>query len=176
MIGVKRRGGRVIHGDGLQRVWTPLVLKPLAYYDADKGVTLNGSTVSSWADSSGSGDANRTVVQATQAAQPLYTAKDSDFNGHGSLTFSGAQQMRSGTWSTQPVAATHYLVGKFTQVSGAHVAVGCIDGAHHVCYFADSNIHLLNNIDITAAYSYGLSVLAFVVNSTTSAVYVNNSK
>jgi len=43
-------------------------LTPDAWYEADEGVTLNGSYVSAWADKSGNGN---TAYQTTAAAQPL---------------------------------------------------------------------------------------------------------
>lgn len=51
---------------------------------ADLGVTLNGATVSAWADQSGNG---RHATQGTGAAQPAYTA--SSIGSKPALTFDG---------------------------------------------------------------------------------------
>lgn len=52
---------------------------------ADAGVTLNGSTVSAWADQSGNGN---DAVQATAANQPLYVANQ--LNGEPVIRFDGS--------------------------------------------------------------------------------------
>ena len=49
--------------------------------DGDKGVTLNGSTVSVWRDQK----SGYLWTPDTAAQEPLYDANDPDFNGHGSL-------------------------------------------------------------------------------------------
>jgi hypothetical protein len=57
--------------ESLGRVWTPLELGASLrlLLHADLGITLNGGTVSAWADQSGQG---AHFVQATAANQPLY--------------------------------------------------------------------------------------------------------
>jgi hypothetical protein len=93
-----------------------------AWYRADLGVTLNGSTVSAWADQSGSGDSNRNLAQATAGNQPTYVAADSTFNGQPTLSFGGAHWLVSGTWASPPSAPTTvYLVGKFTSIAAQSV-------------------------------------------------------
>ena len=59
-----------------------------AWYDASaaSSITLNGSTVSQWADLSGNG---RNQSQATAASQPTYNA--TGLNGKGTLTTTGTQ-------------------------------------------------------------------------------------
>ena len=51
---------------------------------ADRGVTLNGSTVSAWADQSGNA---KDYTQATPGSQPTYNA--TGLNGRPTLTFDG---------------------------------------------------------------------------------------
>jgi hypothetical protein len=53
---------------------------------ADKGITLNGTTVSAWADQSGNGN---DFAQATAGAQPLFVAADAGFNGMPAIYFQG---------------------------------------------------------------------------------------
>lgn len=55
---------------------------------ADRGITLNGSTVSAWASQDGSADTARNVSQATGSKQPAYNSSDSAYNNKPTLTFS----------------------------------------------------------------------------------------
>lgn len=68
--------------------WTPAALAPAFWLDPAFGITLNGSTVASWAAKYGS----LTVANATGAQQPAYTA--SALNGRPGLTFAGAQALK----------------------------------------------------------------------------------
>jgi hypothetical protein len=53
-----------------QKAWSPLALSPFAWFRSDLGVTLNGSTVSAWADQSGNG---KHATQATAGNQPTFS-------------------------------------------------------------------------------------------------------
>lgn len=68
---------------------------------ADRGITLNGSTVSSWSSYDTSGDTNRNVTQATASVQPGYSSSNSDFNNKPTVNFIRANYTRlnSGTFS-----------------------------------------------------------------------------
>lgn len=57
----------------------------------DMGVTLNGATVSTWADQSGSGN---NFSQGTAAAQPTF--RSSGINGHADLDFNGVDHFLTG--------------------------------------------------------------------------------
>lgn len=57
------------------------------WYRADLGVTLNGSTVSAWADQSGLGNH---LSQTVGAQQPVFNVTDSEFNNLPSITFDNA--------------------------------------------------------------------------------------
>jgi len=57
------------------------------WYRADLGVTLNGSTVSAWADQSGLGNH---LGQTVGAQQPVFNVTDSEFNNLPSITFNNA--------------------------------------------------------------------------------------
>lgn len=81
----------------------------MAWYEADFGVTTVSGRVSAWADQSLAGDTNRTLIQGTAAFRPTFNAADANFNGHPSMTFSGADPdflNPTGNWSVsiaQPI-------------------------------------------------------------------------
>lgn len=69
--------------------WTPKQLPNLTQWlRSDIGITLNGATVSNWADQSGTGN---DATQATGAKQPTYTA--ASLNGYAGLTFTSPNVM-----------------------------------------------------------------------------------
>lgn len=74
-----------------------------AWYRSDLGITLNGSTVSAWADQSGQG---RTLSQNTASKQPTYVTSDSQYNNFPSLSFNAA--------SNQTMTASNFNWGTFT--------------------------------------------------------------
>lgn len=65
---------------------------------ADKGITLNGSTVAAWANQ---GTLGGSVTQGTAASQPTYSAAGGP-NGRPALTFDG------GDWLTSDLAASSW--------------------------------------------------------------------
>lgn len=79
---------------------------------ADNGITLNGSTVSAWADSSGSGN---TVAQATATYQPLYNVV-TQF-GIPSISFDGSNDFlnRTGFFNLPTGAASRsgFVVARY---------------------------------------------------------------
>lgn len=68
-----------------RRAWSPLDLKPAAWFRSDLGITLNASAVSAWADQSGTG--NAAMLQGTGSAQPTFAPNA--INGLPGLTFDG---------------------------------------------------------------------------------------
>lgn len=96
-------------------LWTPLSESPIAMYDGDVGITPNGPNVAAWADQSGTGDANKNLLQGTPGDQPGYNATDADFNGHGSITFGiGGTPLATGVFGSPiPNPATWYIVGRY---------------------------------------------------------------
>lgn len=75
---------------GSSRRFSPLELSPALWLRSDLGVTLNGSTVSAWADQSGNG---RHFTQGTGAAQPNYDATGGPTGGP-SIELGGARWMQ----------------------------------------------------------------------------------
>ncbi len=82
----------------------------------DLGVTQVAGAVSSWADQSGKGDANRNLVQSVAGKKPTLNAIDAAWNNQATLSFASAssQQLDSaGNWApalAQPF--TLILVGE----------------------------------------------------------------
>ena len=64
---------------------------PILWLDAMKGITLNGTTVSAWADQSGNGN---DCSQATAGKQPLYVPT-SEYNNKSYLQFDGAEFLKT---------------------------------------------------------------------------------
>lgn len=111
----------------------PLTISGLyGWYRSDLGITLNGSTVSAWADQSGNG---RNLTQSTGSKQPTYNATDSQYNNKPSLTFtSGSATVltnSSFTWTTFTVflvckvtAAGYYFIRGTTPNLDAYYSTG----------------------------------------------------
>ena len=94
----------------LQGKWSPDDESSLeAWYQKGEGVTLNGSDVSTWADSSGTAANN--MVQATATEQPAYSG--------GVLTFVSADKN-----NLQTSSANISLSGDFTIGAKIHIAAG----------------------------------------------------
>ncbi len=84
-------------------------------------LTFNGSTISQMNDTSGTGDANKNVVQATGANQPTYVASSASYNNLPALNFNVAgSAMTSGTWAVaQANPYTLFYVGHTTSAGGS---------------------------------------------------------
>jgi hypothetical protein len=100
-----------------------------AWFDAGRGVTLNGATVSVWADQSGNA---RDLSQPTAVSQPTYLATDAD--GKPAVTTSG-----SGLTMTTPAWAfsnsvTVIFVGKNTGTSFSAFFQRGDTNERHSCY------------------------------------------
>lgn len=97
ILGAKllKRGGTVYARlrNSSEHVFAPLAVTGLkGWYDATRGVTLNGSTVSQWSDISGN---NNHATQGTAANQPTYVAATSGVNGNAYLSFDGTNDYLS---------------------------------------------------------------------------------
>jgi hypothetical protein len=102
--------------------WTGNVLVPpiptahlQLWLKAEAGVTLNGSTVSNWADQSGNGN---NAIQSNTERQPLFVA--GGLNGRPILRFDGLNDKLGFTGSRQMSQISYFLV--FKNDSGAQGA------------------------------------------------------
>lgn len=112
--------------------WTPIQLGSSLklWLRADLGVTLNGSTVSAWADQSGNG---RNATQGTAANQPTYTT----LGNQAALTFDGANDLLDcvniGSIA-QPF--TFWIVGKATDNNVNRTLVDSASGGRISVYMS----------------------------------------
>ncbi len=65
----------------------------MRWYRGDLGVTLNGSTVSTWSDQSGVGNH---LTQASASSQPTFNAANSNFSNQPTLDLDGSNDWMSG--------------------------------------------------------------------------------
>ena len=97
--------------------FTPQGYSPIAWYKSGVGIT-GSSAASAWSDSSGTGDANKNLAQATGAKQPTINAIDAAYNGKTTLSFllASSQSLASGTWSSAlPEPVTVVWIGQVTE-------------------------------------------------------------
>lgn len=108
----------------------------LAWYRADLGVTLNGSTVSAWADQSGTGDANKDATQATPANQPTFVASHANFNSRAVLSFDGTSDyLKTAAWAaTASQPNTVYSVSRLTAAASIFIYDGFAAAARHAIF------------------------------------------
>lgn len=101
--------------------WSPTDEASLeAWYQNEVGITLNGSDVSQWADSSSN---SRNMVQATATEQPAYSA--------GTLTFVGADKTNLQTTSQISMSGDFSIAWKANPTgssAGAIIADNTTDG------------------------------------------------
>jgi hypothetical protein len=169
------------HGGGA--AFSPLALPNLAaWYRADRGVTLNGSTVSAWADQSGNG---RTLSQGTGSAQPTFTA--SGIGSQAALSFDGGDYMDCaaatfGAALTQPT--TIYLVGYTAQdatrvlIDGTGAIAANRNAIYVVSNFPGAGVNIFAGSAVGAASVLPASANAWcgIFNGASSALYISNSQ
>ena len=120
-MNIQRRNGRVMHGEGVQRIWVPnrdptTSSGLIDWFDAGQGITLNAGNVSQWLPRvtvANAGVTSYNLVQPTALQQPLYVAHDANFSGRPSIYLTGGRYLRSGLWSATVVQPlTYYIVAK----------------------------------------------------------------
>jgi hypothetical protein len=94
----------------------------IAWFDPSKNITLNGSTVSAWADTTGA----ITLSQATSGAQPSYVSNPTIYGGFPYLQFDGSNDQLTASNVLGIGSLTQYtiiLVGRYvTNVTNARLA------------------------------------------------------
>jgi hypothetical protein len=155
----------------------------LAWYRSDLGITLNGSTVSGWADQSGNG---HNVTQATGTKQPTYATSDASYNGYPSLTFvqASSQNLASSTFTAIAQPLTYIFVGKLT-AAPTNTCQLC-DGSvqRPIMYVSSGSTTVLNLQEVGGAAFSGTAspvlttpfVAAGLFNGASSAIFQNNSQ
>ena len=106
------RSSSVASSGGSQGPINPATLSPAFWLQHGVGVTHIAGKVTSWLDSSGSGDANKNATGAgTGVARPTYNAADSAWNNLPtvSLNSSLAEYLYTGTWSAPLVDSVHHF-------------------------------------------------------------------
>jgi len=130
--------------------WTPNLISSALWLDAadTSTVTLNGSTVSQWADKSGNG---RNVVQATAANQPIYV------KAQNLLTYS--EQVDVANWSKIAVTAS---VNAITAPDGTLTAEKLEETATTNFHMARQSYTLANSTQYTMSAYFKLAERKFV--------------
>jgi hypothetical protein len=130
-------------------LWTPTQISTALWLDAADAstLTLNGSTVSQWADKSGNG---RNVVQAVASSQP--TSNTRTLNGLNVLDFNVNFLRYSTPFVTINTPWLVYSVITFDNFTGGPVYIG-LKGAQttHMGYTVGGNIQVYNDTIGTAA-------------------------
>jgi hypothetical protein len=136
--------GRAIAG-----LWTPAQISTALWLDAADAstLTLNGSTVSQWADKSGNG---RNVVQAVASSQPTSNART--LNGLNVLDFNSDFLRYSTPFVTINTPWLVYSVITFDNFTSNPVYIG-LKGAQitHMGYTVGGNIQVYNDTIGTVA-------------------------
>lgn len=113
--------------------WSPRALSGLeAWYRADLGITLNGGTVSAWADQSGN---SRHASNGTAAQQPTYVASVAGIGNRPALSFDGGDVLATSAFD-MPRAMTCFVVQGSLTARGMLVEHGNGDGFY---MYADGN-------------------------------------
>lgn len=88
----------------------------VAWFRADKGVTLNGSNVSAWANQA-DGGSGYDLAQTVAERQPIFTASESEFNNQSVIYFDGTDVLFNSNTGSD-TGWTAYVVYKLNATPG----------------------------------------------------------
>jgi hypothetical protein len=157
--------------------FTPLDLGGVfLWLRSDLGITLNGSTVSAWADQSGAGN---NATQSNGSQQPTYSASDASYNGRPSLSFTNGSATSLAT-AAFAKAQPHWgaVVGEMDAAAQTGGFVDAAVVAHGgVIYGSSTNKYASAYAGSTLISTTAVgSKSAIIVNfNLTTSVYVNAS-
>lgn len=164
-----RRGG----------TFSPLDITGLtAWWRADLGITLNGGTVSAWADQSGNGNH---LIQGTGSAQPTYNASGGA-NNQAFLAFDGGDILARAAAVIGVSTYTYFLVLRQTTGSTLQRLMCCGGGGSGVGMYmtAANNRGLVNHgvaVQDDAAYTLNTDeVWTADRDGTTTRFFVNGTQ
>ena len=95
------------------------------WYKADRGVTLNSTTVSQWNDQVGTAH----VSQGTGANQPTFNATDAGYANQPTVQSTATSQFLVSGALTTNQAFTLWVIGQFATASAAAVALSASDNS-----------------------------------------------
>jgi hypothetical protein len=131
---------------------------------SDIGVTLNGSTVSSWNDQSGNGF---NAIQNTVANQPLFISTDNNLNSYPSLKFDGVNDLLTGVPipNLNTSSMTVFVVGKGDTQNSTNAAFFSVNSFFAGFWLtrraATSKIGVYNNGNLLTGVSSSLNSTGF---------------
>lgn len=166
---VSAASGVTLTGSGLTAGWA-------AGASATDDVYTANVVASAWASAAGA----RSFTQATASHRPTYVQASASYASHASLSFATAssQSIIDTVAITLPQPDTFYVVGRSTSGAGNYAFVDASGGAIQACYSAsgaqDATMYGGSFVASSTAVS-SPSVMAFVFNGASSAIYVTNS-
>lgn len=164
---------------GTQQAFSPMAITDLiAWYDAAKGITLNGADVSQWDDQSGNGN---DLSQGTAADQPLFNSSDANFNNQPSLTFDGVSEWINrvtfnGGSISQP--NTLFLVYKLADLVGSQISLdGGASGTRNALESIGSNFSMIAGGSSQTVFTSDTNthVLAALFNQASSIAWIDGT-